>query len=147
MTALLSLISTMHEHSQQLITCLNEEKDALDNQAYDTLSELAPKKQLIIDKLHGIEQQCIDICSGNDISKYIKESGKRSLQTIWDSTQKLLQDCRKLNEINGLIINKHSIINQDVLTLLTGNQQQAGQTYNAQGNQSNNNSILNNIEA
>ena len=147
MTALLSLISALHEHSQQLIACLNEEKDALDNQAYDELSALAPKKQLIIDKLSSIEQQCIDACSGNDINKYIKESGKRSLQTIWDSTQKLLQDCRKSNEINGLIINKQSIINQDVLTLLTGNQQQGGQTYNAQGNQTNNNSILNNIEA
>jgi len=147
MTALLSLISTLHEHSQQLIACLNEEKNALDNQAYDELSALAPKKQLIIDKLNSIEQQCIDACSGNDINKHIKESGKRSLQTIWDSTQKLLQDCRKSNEINGLIINKQSIINQDVLTLLTGNQQQGGQTYNAQGNQTNNNSILNNIEA
>jgi len=147
MTALLSLISTLHEHSQQLIACLNEEKNALDNQAYDELSALAPKKQLIIDKLNSIEQQCIDACSGNDINKHIKESGKRSLQTIWDSTQKLLQDCRKSNEINGLIINKQSIINQDVLTLLTGNQQQGGQTYNAQGNQTNNKSILNNIEA
>jgi len=147
MTALLSLISTLHEHSQQLITCLHEEKNALDNQAYEELAALAPKKQLIIDKLHSIEQQCIDACSGKDISQYIKQSGKRSLQTIWDSTQKLLQDCRKSNEINGLIINKHTVINQDVLTLLTGNLQQAGQTYNAQGNQSNSNSILNNIEA
>jgi len=34
-----------------------------------------------------------------------------------------------------------------MLTLLTGNQQQSGQTYNAQGNQANSNSILNNIEA
>jgi len=147
MTALLSLISTMHEHSQQLFACLNEEKNALDNQAYDELSELAPNKQLIIDKLHNIEQQCIEACAGHDVNKYIKNSGKRSLQTIWDSTQKLLQDCRKSNEINGLIIHKHSIMNQDILTLLTGNQQQSGQTYNAQGNQSNNNSILNNIEA
>jgi len=147
MNALLSLISTLHEHSQQLIACLKEEKEALDTQAYEELSALAPKKQLIIDKLHSIEQQCVDACSGNDINKYIKQSGKRSLQTIWSSTQKLLQDCRKSNEINGLIINKHSVINQDVLTLLTGNQQQAGQTYNAQGSQSNNNSILNNIEA
>jgi len=147
MTALLSLISTMHEYSQQLISCLNEEKNALDKQSYDELAELAPKKQLIIDQLHSIEQQCIDICSDNDISKYIKESGKRSLQTIWDSTQKLLQDCRKKNEVNGLLINRHSIINQDILTLLTGNQQQSGQTYNAQGSQTSSSSILNNIEA
>ncbi len=147
MTALLSLISTMHEYSQQLISCLNEEKNALDKQAFDELSELAPKKQLIIDKLRNVEQQCIDICSGNDISKYIESSGKRSLQTIWHSTQELLKDCRRLNEVNGLLINKHSNINQDMLTLLTGNQQQSGQTYNAQGSQANSNSILNNIEA
>ena len=147
MTALLSLISTMHEYSQQLISCLNEEKNALDKQSFDELSVLAPKKQLIIDKLHSVEQQCIDICAGNDISKYIEESGKRSLQTIWESTQKLLQDCRKSNEVNGLLINRHSTINQDMLTLLTGNQQQSGQTYNAQGSQKNSNSILNNIEA
>lgn len=147
MTALLSLISTMHEYSQQLISCLNEEKNALDKQLYDELSVLAPKKQLIIDKLHNVEEQCIDICAGNDISKYIEESGENSLQTIWNSTQKLLQDCRKSNEVNGLLINRHSIINQDILTLLTGNQQQSGQTYNAQGSQTSSSSILNNIEA
>lgn len=146
MTALLSLISTIHEYSQQLISCLNEEKNALDKQAYDELLELAPKKQIIIDKLHSVEQQCMEICSG-DINKYIEASGKRSLQTIWGSTQKLLKDCRKSNEVNGLLINRHSIINQDILSLLTGNQQQSGQTYNAQGNQANSSSILNNIEA
>jgi len=147
MPALLSLISTMHEYSQQLLTCLDTEKNALDKQDYDKLSAMAPEKQSIIDKLHSAELECINICEGSNIGKYINDTGKRSLKTIWDSTQKLLLDCRKKNEVNGLLINRYSLINKDMLTLLTGNQQLTGQTYNSQGTQTGNNSILNNIEA
>lgn len=147
MPELLSLISTMHEYSQNLIACLNKEKDALDTQDYDVLSELAPEKQIIIDQLHTIEQECISVCGGINISKYIDTTGKMSLKTIWDSTQKLLKDCRHKNEVNGLLINRHRHINKDMLMLLTGNQQQTGQTYNSKGNQTGNSSILNKIEA
>lgn len=137
----------MHEYSQNLIACLNKEKHALDTQDYDVLAGLAPEKQLIIDQLHSIEEECVAVCGDNDISKYISSTGKLSLKTIWDSTQKLLQDCRHQNEVNGLLINRHSHINKDLLMLLTGNQQQNGQTYNSKGNQTGNSSILNKVEA
>jgi len=147
MNALLSLVTSIHTQSKLLLDSLTQEKLALDNKSFEELTELAPKKQHIIDQLNSLEQQCAAQCPDKNIDAFIKSSNSSPLKSVWENTQALLKNCKQQNEVNGLLINRHSKINNDILGMLTGNQQQAGQTYNAQGNQTSNNSILNNIEA
>ena len=147
MNALLSLIKSIQTQSNLLLESLAQEKKALDNKSFDELTELAPIKQQIIERLNALEQQCTTECSNKNIDEFIKNSNDSQLRSTWDNTQTILKNCRQQNEVNGLLINRHSKVNQDILCILSGNQQQPGQTYNAQGNQTSNNSILNNIEA
>jgi len=145
MTASLSQIQQLNQHSQQLLSCLQLEKQALDQQDYTALSTLAIDKQQFVDQLQHLHQQIQSTYASGTIDSAIANSNDRKLISLWDETQKTIRSCHQQNEVNGLLINRSSQINKDMLSILTG-KKEASSTYNAQGSQTGSNSLLNDIQ-
>lgn len=147
MNTLLSLLLSIQDYSQQLLNCLNLEKHALDNEQLEKLNTLATKKQQLIDLLQDLDQQRAKVCGNENFNQYVSNSDDAPLITQWELTRSAIADCQKQNEINGRLILKRSQTNLDILTILTGRNQQQDETYNARGNQTKSATLLNNIKA
>ena len=147
MTALLSLLKNIQQHSQQLIDCLNQEKLALNKNQLDKLNEISSEKQILLDQLNQLDKQRAASSTNENFNKFIANSNNQPLIKQWDLTRQTISECQQLNEINGRLINKRSQINQDILSILSGRNEQADETYNAKGNQTGSSSLLGGVKA
>lgn len=149
LSQLQSQVQALFEQSQLLHDYLLQEKQALEQQDYTQLLEIAPRKQQQVETLQQLEQNCKQLCGSQSIHSRIMQAADPSLIQLWNNTQKLVKHCQQQNEVNGLLIQRSSQINQATLCILTGKspQQEHGQTYNAKGSQHSGNSILNDIKA
>jgi len=147
MTALLSLLKNIQQHSQQLIDCLKQEKLALNENHLDKLNEISSEKQLLLDQLSQLDKQRAASSANENFNEFITNSNNQPLIKQWDLTRQTISECQQLNEINGRLINKRSQINQDILSILSGRNEQADETYNAKGSQSNQGSLLGGVKA
>lgn len=147
MNALLSLLQHIQKHSQLLLNCLDQEKQSLDNNQLEQLNEISAQKQDLVNQLQELDQQRSEHCPENDFNTFIANTNNQALINQWDATRKIIVSCQQQNEINGRLLIKRSEINKDILTILTGRNQAADQTYDAQGSQVKNTSLLNGIKA
>lgn len=147
MTALLSLLQNIQQQSQQLLDCLQQEKLALKNNQLEELSEISNQKLALLDQLEQLDKQRSASSANENFNDFVANSNNTGLISQWDVCRKTIAECQKQNEINGRLINKRSQMNQDILSILSGRKQQADETYNAKGNQTNNASLLNGIKA
>ncbi len=147
MTALLSLLQNIQQQSQQLLNCLINEKQALDNNHLEELTELANQKQTLLEKLNQLDKQRVAEAPAKNFNTFIANSKNKKLIAQWNSTRQSIASCQQQNEVNGRLLNKRSQINQDILSILSGQSQSTNETYNAQGNQTSNTSLLSNIKA
>ncbi len=147
MTALLSLLQNIQKTSQQLLNCLQQEKQALNNSQLDKLNEISCQKQELLEQLSQLDQQRTASSSGKNFNEFINSSNNQALINQWEITRKYITECQQLNEINGRLIVKRSQINQDILSILSGRKEQDNETYNEQGNQAKSASLLSGIKA
>ncbi|VAW57541.1 hypothetical protein MNBD_GAMMA07-2614 [hydrothermal vent metagenome] len=146
MDALLSLLKNIQQHSQQLLDCLKHEKQLLDSNQLDTLNDVSSQKQQLLIKLDQLDKQRSANTPKSDFNLFITNTHNSTLIKQWDISRRAIAACQKQNEINGRIISRHSHLNQDVLSILTGRDQPADETYNSQGNQTRKSSLLNEIK-
>jgi flagellar biosynthesis/type III secretory pathway chaperone len=147
MTALLSLLKNIQQQSQLLLECLKQEKHALDNNQLENLDSIANQKLPLLEKLEQLDKQRIANSVKDDFDNYINTSNNPTLISQWQTTRLALSACRQQNEVNGRLIRKRSQINQDILSVLSGRDQTADETYNAQGNQVASASLLSGVKA
>jgi len=147
MTALLSLLKNIQQHSQQLVNCLKQEKLALNKNQLDKLNEISSEKQVLLDQLNQLDKQRAANSTNENFNDFIANSNNQPLIEQWDLTRQSISECQQLNEINGRLINKRSQINQDILSILSGRNEQADETYNSKGSQTNKGSLLGGIKA
>lgn len=147
MTALLSLLKNIQQQSQLLLECLKQEKLALDNNQLDDLNSIASQKLPLLEKLEQLDKQRIANSVESNFDDYINTRKDPALISQWQATRLALSACRQQNEVNGRLIHKRSQINQDILSVLSGRDQIADETYNAQGNQLASTSLLNGVKA
>lgn len=147
MTALLSLLENIQQKSQQLIECLQQEKLALDNSQYEQLCEIAINKEALVETLQTLDKERSALCPEKNFNQYIADSENQPLIKLWQVTRQLIAECQQQNEINGRLLNRQNTINQETMSILSGRDQNSSQTYNAQGSQANNNSLLGGIKA
>lgn len=147
MTALLSLLKNIQQHSQLLINCLKQEKQALTDNQLDKLIQIASEKQMLLDQLNQLDKQRAASSTNENFNDFIADSDNQPLIKQWDLTRQSISECQQRNEINGRLINKRSQINQDILSILSGRNEQADETYNSKGNQSSHSSLLGGIKA
>ncbi len=147
MTPLLSLLKNIQQQSQQLHDCLQEEKQALSARQYEELVAIADKKQSLVDALNALDQQRLQHSDNKNFNKFIAESGDTELIRQWNSTRGVISDCQQQNEVNGRLLGRQQMIQQDILSLITGRGAEQHDTYSADGNQRKQGHLLNNIKA
>lgn len=147
MTALLSLLESIQQYSQQLHDCLIQEKQALDANQYERLCELASEKQSLVDQLQALDKQRAAISPEADFNNFIANSNDASLISQWEHTQQFIRLCQQQNEVNGRLLYKRNKLNQETIDILSGRDKQTAQTYDAQGGQVNSSSMLDGIKA
>jgi len=147
MTALLSLLKSIQQHSQQLLQSLRQEKQALDNNQYEQLNQLALQKQATLEQLQELDRQRAAYAADKDFNQYIAESRNPALSRQWETTRQAIRECQQQNEINGRLLSKRAQFNQDILAILSGRNETVTPLYNAQGNPDNHASLLGSIKA
>jgi len=147
MTDLLSLLRDIQNYSQQLYDCLILEKQMLDNNQLKKLAEISSQKQTLLEQLDQLDKLRSAAAGGKNFKGFIADSKDQPLIKQWNTTRKIIASCQQQNEINGRLINKRSMINQDILSILSGRDKQADETYNAHGNQVTSTSLFNGIKA
>lgn len=147
MPNLLSLLHRIHQLSEQLLDCLQQEKQALDSNQYETLNTVAEHKQGLLDQLEQLDAQRMHLSENKPFNEFIAGSGDPSLIRGWNLTRDIIARCQQQNEINGRLLNRQGQIHTDIIALLSGNRTQTDQTYNAQGSQSKSATLLNNVKA
>ncbi|VAW61633.1 hypothetical protein MNBD_GAMMA11-1759, partial [hydrothermal vent metagenome] len=84
----------------------------------------------------------------SNFNAFISDTQNSSLIKQWKLTQQSISECQQQNEINGRILHKKGQLNLDMLSIITGSdRQKSAQTYNAQGNQTNNASLFEGVKA
>lgn len=147
MTVLLSLLQNIQEHSQKLLECLALEKTMLDKNQLESLADISNKKQILLEQLNKLDTQRAAYSTEKNFNTFIVNTKDRLLMQQWKNTRQVITACQKQNEINGRLINKRSLINQDILAILSGRNQQSDNTYNAKGSQISSSSLFNGIKA
>ncbi len=147
MPDLLSLLHSIHQLSEQLLECLQQEKAALDENQYEALSTITEQKQQLLNQLEPLDAQRIALSSEQSFNEFIASSGDQSLIRAWNHTRDIITRCQQQNETNGRLLNRQGQIHRDIIALLSGNRTETDQTYNAQGNQGKSASLLNNVKA
>ncbi len=147
MSALLSLIQNIQTLSQQLFECLTLEKQALDDNQLTELTEISTQKQSLLEQLDTLDKQRIANSSAKDFNALIENSKNPALIEQWSSTRQSIAACQQQNEINGRLLSKRNQLNQEILSILSGRSQTTAETYDAQGNQTGNTSLLAGIKA
>jgi len=147
MTDLPSLLQNIQNFSQQLLDCLKLEKQMLDNNQLQELTEISNQKQTLLEQLNQLDKLRAATAAGKNFNAFITDSKNQPLIKQWNSTRKIIAACQQQNEINGRLLHKRSLINQDILCILSGRDQQADETYNAHGNQVGSASLFNGIKA
>jgi len=147
MTALYSLLQDIQTQSQQLLDCLSREKKALDKNQLEDLAQIADQKQILLEQLDRLDKQRAANSCEKNFDAFIIKSSDPKLKTQWKSTRNSIIACQQQNEINGRLINKRSLMNQDILAILSGRNQPSDNTYNAKGNQTSKTSLYSGIKA
>lgn len=147
MPNLLSLLHTIHQLSEQLLDCLQQEKIALDENQYEALSSIAEQKQQLLDQLEPLDTERVALSADTPFNEYIASCGDQSLIRAWNHTREIIAKCQLQNETNGRLLNRQGQIHRDIIALLSGNRTQTEQTYDAHGSQGKSASLLNNIKA
>lgn len=143
MKEILDQIETL---SAELLQCLTQEHEALNQNQLDQLVTLSEQKQLLVTQLNHLDQQRLSICNQNDFMTYLNDLDS-SLVSHWQLVTESIQKCQQQNEINGLILNRRNLLARETLEIFTGNKADNNHTYGADGLQTGNSSMVTNVEA
>ncbi len=147
MNELLSLLQTIHNHSQQLLGCLEDEKAALDQQDFSQLTQLCQNKQTLLDQLQSLDQQRQHYGQPQSFNRYIASCGDSRLIKQWNTTRGLIARCQQQNETNGRLMIRQQQIQQELIGMLSGKRFEKDTTYNSSGNQQRSSQLLGDIKA
>jgi len=136
---LLDIVSYLEELRQILIA----EYEALSNDDLDALLATAQTKHQLTDMLEQLEQERLTLLkhAGLDLqqtglmayfNQHAQTSGNDDLAQLWQRIRTATRDCERLNQINGIIIEKQKRRTESTLALLKGQPTQT-ELYSSQG--------------
>ena len=132
--------------STELLQCLIKEHDALSLNQLDKLIDLSDQKQQLVNRLEQLDQQRQATCGQTEFISYLNQLDSK-LASYWRTVSQSIKKCQQQNEINGRILNRRNSLVRETLEIFTGRKLNSGNTYDAKGLQSGNESIVTNVEA
>lgn len=132
------------KHTTELCAVLEKEKQVLIDREFEALSKLATEKQTLLDKVEQNNKQKLAILSPfangetqeSLLNTFVKQYGEAAALKFKALNQKLddkLAQCREQNAVNGQVIVRNLSNNKELLSILTGKQNNEGDLYNALG--------------
>lgn len=125
---------------QKLHDLLEHEQTCLINAEMDKLPGIVKQKSSLIQSLSQLSRQRYDCLQKNGfnanelgMNEWVSTKAPKSIQSAWLSTQQTLLKSRELNRLNGILIGKHSIRNQQRLQVLQGQPEPHAQVYGPNG--------------
>ncbi len=142
-TANLSLLlRDIAEHLAQLMRTLETENTALADNNLDGIIQAANDKNRLFEFLEDLEKErhALLLAAGldfdsNGIMAYLERDSSRTgneTAATWQQIETLTHQCRKQNQINGIILEKNRRRTEKALAILKGQTPQAT-TYTASG--------------
>ena len=136
------LLRDIAEHLAQLMRTLESENTALANNDLDGIIQAANDKNRLFEFLEELENErhALLVAAGLDfdstgIMAYLARDSARTRNeatAIWQQIETLTRQCRKQNQINGIILEKNRRRTEKALAILKGQTPQAA-TYTASG--------------
>jgi flagellar biosynthesis protein FlgN len=123
--ALHTVLDEMSATTTQLINILDEERQALECADSKALNRSGEAKQMLLRRLEQLDVERLHLSNtGNDATQ--------QTDSIWRDLLKTLAVCRDKNQRNGALVNQRLTQVRRALSVLTGNDSQAG-TYGQNG--------------
>ena len=123
--ALHNVVADMHSATAQLITTLEEEREALLNADVSGLNCAGEAKQLLMRRLEHLDEERLHLSSASPKSA-------ASVQPSWNELLKSLTACKNKNYQNGTLVGQRLQQVRRALAVLTSNNSDGG-TYNHSG--------------
>ena len=136
------VLQDIAEHLSQLRHTLESEYAALTENNLEHIVQLANDKNRLFEFLEDLEKERHELLlaagldfDSNGIMAYLqrnKAQTKDDSTAVWRQIETLTKQCRKQNQINGIILEKNRRRTEKALAILKGQIPQAG-TYTASG--------------
>jgi flagella synthesis protein FlgN len=123
--ALRAVLDEMSATTSQLITVLDEEREALNVADANALNRSGEAKQMLMRRLEQLDVERLHLCSTST-------EAAQQVETQWQELLKSLTVCRDKNQRNGALVGQRLAQVRRALAVLTGSKTQTG-TYGQNG--------------
>jgi flagella synthesis protein FlgN len=123
--ALRAVLDEMSATTAQLITVLDEEREALNAADAKALNRAGEAKQMLMRRLEQLDVERLHLCSTST-------EAAQQVETQWQELLKSLTVCRDKNQRNGTLVGQRLAQVRRALAVLTGGETQTG-TYGQNG--------------
>jgi flagella synthesis protein FlgN len=123
--ALRAVLDEMSATTAQLITVLDEEREALNAADAKALNRSGEAKQMLMRRLEQLDVERLHLCSTSN-------EAAQQVETQWQELLKSLTVCRDKNQRNGTLVGQRLAQVRRALAVLTGGETQTG-TYGQNG--------------
>lgn len=149
-----SLFTQTRDCVDQLNECLLTELDCLKTNNSESLLHNSATKEALMNTLNALDQQRKNLTEAHKIESkeaYLKWldaiDPTQGLAQTWQQISQEIQRCQKQNATNGLISTKMARASEEVLHIISGQQNIKDNTYTSDGKKPGNLSSLHNTTA
>ena len=113
--------------AKDLLATIRSEQAALVRADIDAIENLLDKKAEVLQRMNIVVMNRYEALAANGfepnetgMGEWLKQQAKPALNEAWANLKKTLIQAKELNRLNGLLINRHSLLNQQLLDHLHG---------------------------
>lgn len=113
--------------AKDLLATIRSEQVALVRADIDAIEDLLDKKSEVLQRMNIVVMNRYEALAANGfepnetgMGEWLKQQAKPALNEAWANLKKTLIQAKELNRLNGLLINRHSMLNQQLLDHLHG---------------------------
>lgn len=123
----------------KLLDALSREQTSLVMADIDSIEAVIEEKSVLLQSINITAKSRYEALAANGFEPsevgmmaWLKHQAKPTINELWESFQKALNQAKEMNRLNGMLINKHFNRNQQLLNHLQGNSS-AGDVYGRNG--------------
>ncbi len=114
--------------AKDLLATIRSEQTALVKADIDAIEALLDEKSEVLQRMNVVVLNRYEALAANGfepnevgMSEWLKQQARPALNEAWAVFKKTLIQAKELNRLNGMLINKHFNLNQQLLNHLQGN--------------------------
>ncbi len=123
----------------KLLDALSREQSSLVIADIDSIEAVIEEKSVLLQSINITAKSRYEALAANGFEPsevgmvvWLKHQAQPTINELWESFQKALNQAKEMNRLNGMLINKHFNRNQQLLNHLQGNSS-AGDVYGRNG--------------